>query len=82
MGIEFFKVRSIRNTSLSGLNLFNIFNKFKKILKSENFSQKIHVYEVFSQNQTFLQLNTEVQPAKEHVLRKQKSFQTDLSSLL
>ena len=82
MGIEFPKLRCLRNTSLSGLNLFNflkIFKIFKKILKSENFLQKINVYEFFSQNQKFLQLNKEVQPVKEDVLRKQKNFQTDLN---
>ena len=67
MEIEFFKVRCVRNTSRSGLK------------KSENFSQKIHVYEFFSQHQKFLQLNTEVQPVKEHVLQKQKNFQIDLN---
>ena len=39
----------------------------------------MHVYEFFSQNQKFSQLNTEVRPVKEHVLRKQKNFQTDLN---
>ena len=58
---------------------FQFFLKFKKILKSENFSQKIHVYEFFPQNQKFFQLNTEVQPVKKYVLRKQKNFQTDLN---
>ena len=35
---------------------------------------KIHVYEFISQNQKFSQLNREVQPVKEHVLRKQKKI--------
>ena len=55
------------------------FKKFNKILKSENFLQEIHVYEFFSQNQKFFELNTEVQPVNEHVPRKQKNFQTDLN---
>ena len=53
--------------------------KLKKISKSENFSQKIHVYELFPQSQKFLQLDTEVQPVKEHVMRNQKYFQTNLN---
>ena len=79
MGIEFSKLRCVRNTFLSGLNLFKwkkseIYQKIQ-----ENFSQKIHVYECFSQNQKFLQLNTVVQPVKEHDIRKRKIFQIDLN---